>query len=117
MTTGCESTRLRRCARRGAENFTSNGHFPLCYTLAAPAMRQLALEVTLPPAPTLDNFVPGRNRELVVALYALANGASTERFTYVWGERGSGRSHLLRAVASAARGNKHRAVWLDAHAD
>ena len=109
----CGSTFLHRCARRGAANFTSNNHCPLCCVPAVPLMKQLALEVMLPPAPTLDNFVSGRNGELVVALYALANGASNERFTYVWGERGSGRSHLLRAVAAAVCGNGRRSIWLD----
>ncbi|MDB5810529.1 MAG: DnaA regulatory inactivator Hda [Betaproteobacteria bacterium] len=66
-------------------------------------MKQLALDIAQPPAPALDNFVPGRNAELVVALYSLANGASSEQFIYVWGAAGSGRTHLLRAVVDAAR--------------
>ncbi|MBI4190487.1 MAG: DnaA regulatory inactivator Hda [Betaproteobacteria bacterium] len=79
-------------------------------------MKQLVLDITPPPMPTLDNFVPGRNGELVVALYALANHASNERFIYLWGAAGSGRSHLLRAVAGAARRNGHHAAWFDADA-
>ena len=66
-------------------------------------MKQLALDIAQAPAPALDNFVPGRNAELVVALYALANGASAERFIYLWGEAGCGRTHLLRATIEAAR--------------
>ncbi len=77
-------------------------------------MKQLVLDIALPAAPTLDNFVPGRNAELVVALYALANGASNERFIYLWGADGSGRSHLLRAVVAAARRNGRCTVWFDA---
>lgn len=77
-------------------------------------MKQLVLDIALPAAPTLDNFVPGRNAELVVALYALANGANNERFIYLWGADGSGRSHLLRAVAAAARRNGRRTLWFDA---
>src|SRR3990172_3818284 len=77
-------------------------------------MKQLVLDIALPAAPTLDNFVPGRNAELVVALYALANGASNERFFYLWGADGSGRSHLLRAVAAAAGRKGRRTVWFDA---
>lgn len=63
-------------------------------------MRQLALELASPPAPTLDNFVTGDNAEAVAALRALAAGVVTERFIYLWGATGSGRSHLLRAVVS-----------------
>jgi DnaA family protein len=79
-------------------------------------MKQLALDIAQPPAPTLDNFVPGRNAELVVALYSLANG-SGERFIYVWGAPGSGRSHLLRATVDAARAEGRRASMFDAGAD
>jgi len=61
-------------------------------------MRQLALELASPPAPTLDNFVTGANAEVVAALRALVGGAPAERFIYLWGAPGSGRSHLLRAV-------------------
>lgn len=71
-------------------------------------MRQLALELAAPPAPTLDNFVAGDNLEVVAALRALAGGDSAERFIYLWGSPGSGRSHLMRgvlnALAAAGRG-------------
>src|SRR5258707_414069 len=76
-------------------------------------MKQLALDIARPPPPTLDNFVPGRNAELVVALYATANGASSERFIYLWGEPGSGRTHLLRAVVSAAQADGRPAMMLE----
>ena len=68
-------------------------------------MKQLALDIAQAPAPTLDNFVPGRNAELMAALYALATGASSESFIYLWGEPACGRTHLLRATLSAARAN------------
>ena len=77
-------------------------------------MKQLVLDIAPPAAPTLDNFVPGRNAELVAALCALAAGAGGERFIYLWGADGSGRSHLLRAVVDAARRNGRRAEWFDA---
>ena len=64
-------------------------------------MKQLALTLAPPPAPTLDNFFPGRNAELIAALRGLADGVSAERFFYLWGEAGSGRTHLLRAMAQA----------------
>src|SRR5258706_15399147 len=79
-------------------------------------MKQLLLDIAPPPASRLDNFVPGRNRELIAALEALANGTSSERFIYVWGAAGSGRSHLLRAVVDAARRNGKRTAWFDADA-
>lgn len=74
-------------------------------------MKQLALELASPPAPTLDNFVVGENAEVVAALRALVRGAGGERFVYLWGGAGSGCSHLLRAAlqALAAAGRRvHR---------
>lgn len=61
-------------------------------------MKQLALELASPPAPTLDNFVVGENAEVLAAVRALARGGAGERFVYLWGGSGSGRTHLLRAV-------------------
>jgi DnaA family protein len=62
-------------------------------------MRQLALDITLTPAPTFDNFVVGSNAELIAHLRA-AIASSGERFVYLWGEPGSGRTHLLKAAAA-----------------
>lgn len=61
-------------------------------------MKQLALELASSPAPTLDNFVVGENAEVVAAMRALTRGDGDERFVYLWGGTGSGRTHLLRAV-------------------
>ncbi len=73
-------------------------------------MKQLALELASPPAPTLDNFVVGENAEVLAALRALVRGGG-ERFIYVWGGSGSGRTHLLLAVMQAMR-EAGRAVQL-----
>lgn len=59
--------------------------------------RQLTLDLVKPPQPSLDNFVVGRNAELVAVLRAVAAG-SGEHFVYLWGETGAGRSHLLQAL-------------------
>jgi len=69
-------------------------------------MQQLLLELAPPPAPTLDNYVPGRNAAALQALRNIAHAAGAERFVYLWGEPGSGRSHLLRGLAHAAIGRK-----------
>ncbi len=66
-------------------------------------MRQLALDITPPPEPTLENFVPGANAELHSRLRELAEGRLAESVLYLWGEPGSGRSHLLAGTARAAR--------------
>ena len=67
-------------------------------------MRQLLLSLTPPPEPTLENFVPGRNAELLALLSTLARGGESERFVYIWGVPGCGKTHLLRALSSALRG-------------
>jgi DnaA-homolog protein len=85
-------------AVRGQPDFTVNGTAAF-----APAshVRQLALDFAAPPAPTLDNFVAGRNAELLVNLRQIAARASQEHVFYLWGESGSGRTHLLRATVAA----------------
>ncbi len=68
--------------------------------------RQLLLDLTLEQIPTLDNFVSGRNnQELVTRLRGLAV-ASTFDSVYLWGPAGSGRSHLLNAIAGLAEGKR-----------
>ena len=67
-------------------------------------MTQLLLDLKLEQLPTLDNFVSGRNAELTQNLRRLAARGPGERFIYLWGAPGSGRSHLLRGVAAAVRG-------------
>ena len=62
-------------------------------------MKQLALEISPPPQPTLDNFVPGANAELVAHLREFQAGKFPDVILYLWSESGSGKSHLLRACA------------------
>lgn len=65
-------------------------------------MKQLALELAACADPSFGNFVTGANAELVSALAALASDDRAERFIYLWGAPGSGRSHLLSAVVAAS---------------
>lgn len=76
-------------------------------------MRQLALQLAAPPAPTLDNFIPGRNAELRQALGDLADGSAGERFVYLWGGRGSGKSHLLTATFRSLIARGRPAVFVE----
>ena len=66
-------------------------------------MTQLALDLLQPLQPSLDNFVAGRNAEALAALRALVEGRLGERIVYLWGVQGSGRSHLLAALATLPR--------------
>jgi DnaA family protein len=60
-------------------------------------MKQLALAISSPPEPFLDNFIPGQNTELLERLHELKAGRLGENVVYLWGAAGSGRTHLLRA--------------------
>jgi DnaA family protein len=64
-------------------------------------MRQLPLPISAAAQPSLDNYVAGANAEALERVRALARGALREAIVYLWGEPGSGRTHLLSAAARA----------------
>jgi DnaA-homolog protein len=64
-------------------------------------MRQLPLPISAAAQPSLDNFIAGANAEALERVRALVSGRLREAIVYLWGEPGSGRSHLLRAAAKA----------------
>jgi DnaA-homolog protein len=67
-------------------------------------MTQLTLDLLQPLQPSLDNFVAGRNAEALAALRALGEHRLAERIVYLWGTPGSGRTHLLDALAASPEG-------------
>jgi len=60
-------------------------------------MRQLILELLPEAPPRFDNFVAGGNAEALTGLAAWLAPESREPSLLLWGESGSGKSHLLRA--------------------
>ena len=74
-------------------------------------MAQLLLDLQPAQPPTLDNFIPGTNQELLARLRALATPGCFDAL-YLWGMEGSGKSHLLSAVASLAM-RKRPVMFLD----
>jgi DnaA family protein len=62
-------------------------------------MRQLPLDISPATQPGLDNYVAGINAEALERVRALATGRLPEAIVYLWGEPGSGRTHLLRGAA------------------
>jgi len=80
-------------------------------------MKQLALDFASQPLPTLDNFIAGRNGELMENLRRLSAGQARERFLYVWGRPASGRSHLLKAATTALQGAGAAAVYIACNSD
>ena len=64
-------------------------------------MRQLILDLLPASPPTLDNFVAGGNGETVAALTGWLAGIPGDTSFCLWGEAGSGCSHLLLASGFA----------------
>ncbi|MFY3382913.1 DnaA regulatory inactivator Hda [Paracidovorax sp. MALMAid1276] len=82
-------------------------------------MKQLALDIGLATGPTLARFFAGPNEAALQHLrLAVGEGSSQATRspvpTYLWGEPGSGKSHLLKAVRQALREQHGGALgWLD----
>ncbi|MBA4143076.1 MAG: DnaA regulatory inactivator Hda [Nitrosospira sp.] len=74
-------------------------------------MKQLLLDISPSALPILANFVPGRNTELLQTLGNMLTGRERERFVYLWGAQGCGRTHLLQGIAGMCVRNKMAAAY------
>ncbi|MEK7810897.1 MAG: DnaA regulatory inactivator Hda [Pseudomonadota bacterium] len=74
-------------------------------------MTQLLLGLTPEWIPTLDNFVAGRNVELLASLQHVLDSGTGGSGIYLWGEQGGGKSHLLQAVVQTAHSAGKSAVY------
>lgn len=72
-------------------------------------LRQLTLDIRLPAEPTFANFVPGPNAEALQMAQAVGDNAPPAPGLLFWGPPGSGKSHLLQAIAAARADHQ----WLD----
>jgi len=78
-------------------------------------MKQIVLDMGLASGPTLQNFFPGPNDDAFQHLRLwVGNDLRSPVPTYLWGESGSGKTHLLRAVAHALNEQGAAVGWLDA---
>ena len=85
-------------------------------------MKQLALDIGLAPGPTLAGFFAGPNEAALRHLQLWVGAGRAQGGpalhspvpTYLWGESGSGKSHLLEAVRAALREQGARLGWLHA---
>jgi DnaA family protein len=67
-------------------------------------MRQLLLDLSAEKPQTLDTFAIGKNQELIHLLRQVVEQAASflsDRFIYLWGDPGAGKTHLLRALAAS----------------
>jgi DnaA family protein len=78
-------------------------------------MKQIALDIGLAPGPTLKNFFAGPNQAALQHLQLwVGNDKRSPVPTYVWGEGGSGKTHLLHAAQAALRDQGCPVGWMDA---
>jgi DnaA-homolog protein len=75
-------------------------------------MRQTALQFEFQSNQSFANFFVGGNAEVVAMLQTLAS-AQGEQQILIWGETGSGKSHLLHAVCHQARQAGLNVFYLD----
>ena len=78
---------------------------------------QLALNLRLRDTSSFENFFVGRNREPFERVRATA-GASAQppsAWLYLWGEAGTGKTHLLEAACRAARRSGANPVYVPLH--
>jgi len=74
-------------------------------------MKQLALGIKLRDEAQFENFFPARNQTLLDMLHSLVEGKG-EQFFYLWGQEGSGRTHLLQACTHKATELKKHATYI-----
>lgn len=78
-------------------------------------MKQTVLDMGLASGPTLQNFFPGPNEDVCQHLRLwVGNALRSPVPTYLWGESGSGKTHLLRGAYRALQDQGVAAGWLDA---
>ncbi|MBI2726629.1 MAG: DnaA regulatory inactivator Hda [Polaromonas sp.] len=78
-------------------------------------MKQIALDIGLASVPSFSNFFAGPNEAALRHLELWAgNSLRSPVPTYLWGAPGSGKTHLLKAVAESLREQGARTGWLDA---
>jgi len=74
-------------------------------------MKQIPLAIGVDPLPTFDSFLAGANAAALEHLRRLAMPTAP---VYLWGPAGSGKTHLLRALAHACQQAGQRIGWFDA---
>ncbi len=74
-------------------------------------MKQIPLPIGPQPQPSFDNFLAGPNAPALEHLRTLPWPAAP---VYLWGPTGSGKTHLLRALAARCQSQGQRVGWFDA---
>ena len=84
-------------------------------------MKQLPLALTTHPEEGFDNFVPGSNLDCLLHLQEQTQQFATlnerQAAVYLWGDTGSGKTHLLKSVAQCAEEHCLSCLWLTPKTD
>jgi DnaA family protein len=72
------------------------------------AMRQIPLAIAPPPESSFESYLAGENRAALECLHQLAPHSAP---VYLWGPAGSGKTHLLRALAASWQQRGERVAW------
>lgn len=75
------------------------------------SVTQLPLNIYLRPDANFNNFYDGNNRVIINYLKNFLHN-SQDWFVYLWGNSGSGRTHLLQAIYYLAEACGHQVVYL-----
>ena len=77
-------------------------------------MKQIALDIGVSVGPSLANFHPGHNAAALAHLELWMAGRTRSPVpTYLWGHNGSGKTHLLQAVAHHIEQQGALVGWMD----
>jgi len=77
-------------------------------------LKQIPLAIGPAPLFTFDSFLPGANNAALAHLQSLRVGASAPPPVFLWGPPGSGKTHVLRALAHAWQEAGAQVGWYDA---
>jgi len=79
-------------------------------------MKQMALDIGLHTTPTLESFFAGPNSAALQHLRLWTSSTMPSPVpTYLWGESGSGKTHLLRSAQAALHDSHVSVGWFDAN--
>lgn len=73
---------------------------------------QLPLSFQAPENATFDNYFAGENQQLIASLEN-----ENEQLVFIWGEKGSGKTHLLQAIASQYQAKELSALYIPLQMD
>ncbi len=74
-------------------------------------MKQIPLNIGIPPARSFDNLLPGANALAVAHLQSLGAHSAP---VYLWGPSGSGKTHMLQALVHQFEEHGEQIGWFDA---